>query len=318
MLKATFSVLGGDLRQSYLAAYLCNLGQEVTAFAVPALPDSLSYCPYPAINLREALAGARLVVCPIPLSRDDESLAVTEPEPAAFGKNQPPAAAKQGHGLSLKELLDEMSPGQVLVGGAFPESFALACHQKQISTVDLLQDEDFLRANAALTAEGLLAVLLRNTPFSLTGRKTLLLGYGRCGQEIARLLTAFSMKLWVLEKDEALLSQALTRGHPAFASPKHEEDAALGLSEPESPMDFDFVINTVPARVLSPALLAQLPARCRLFDIASAPFGFDSETARTLGLSYVRCPGLPGRWMPQTAGEMMGKTILERMLSYGF
>ena len=66
MLKATFSVLGGDLRQSYLAAYLCNLGQEVTAFAVPALPDSLSYCPYPAINLREALAGAGWWYVPFP------------------------------------------------------------------------------------------------------------------------------------------------------------------------------------------------------------------------------------------------------------
>lgn len=307
MLKATFSVLGGDLRQSYLAAYLCNLGQEVTAFAVPALPDSLSYCPYPAKNLKEALAGTRLVLCPIPLSRDGETLAVTEPGPAASGKDQPPAAAKPGPALSLKELLDEMSPGQVLVGGAFPESFALACHRKQISTVDLLRDEEFLRANAALTAEGLLAVLLRDTPFSLAERNTLLLGYGRCGQEIARLLSAFSMKLWVLEKDETLLSQAHARGHLAFVLP-----------EPEAPMDFDLVINTVPARVLSPARLAQLPARCRIFDIASAPFGFDSETAQTLGLSYVRCPGLPGRWAPQTAGERMGKTILERMLSYGF
>ena len=360
MPNSTFSVLGGDLRQSYLAACLRNLGQEVTVFAVSALPDSapcrpdpLSPDSGPARTLREALAGARVVVCPVPISKDGIYLAGTAREASPSGNGRPPADSSQkiffsGNGqasadssqvpgISLAALLEELTPGQLLVGGALPKAFREACHRKQISTADLLEEEAFLSANAALTAEGLLGVLLSDTPFSLTGRKILLLGYGRCGQETARLLSAFSAKLWVLEREEAALARARAQGHLAFPFPetgaaknrgpeaevstsqKPEAGASTDRNpEAEPPMDFDLVINTIPARVLSPSLLSRLPVHCRIFDIASAPFGFDLETARSLGLSCTRCPGLPGQWSPQTAGEIMGKTILERMLSHGF
>lgn len=344
MPNSTFSVLGGDLRQSYLAACLRNLGQEVTVFAVSALPDSAPCRPGPfspdagpARTLREALAGARVVVCPVPISKDGIYLAGTAREASPSGNGQASADSSQVPGISLAALLEELTPGQFLVGGALPKAFREACHRKQISTADLLEEEAFLSANAALTAEGLLGVLLSDTPFSLTGQKVLLLGYGRCGQETARLLSAFSAKLWVLEREEAALARARAQGHLAFPLPetgaaknrgpetevstsqKPEAGASTDRNpETEPPMDFDLVINTIPARVLSPSLLSRLPVHCRIFDIASAPFGFDLGTARSLGLSCTRCPGLPGQWSPQTAGEIMGKTILERMLSHGF
>lgn len=291
MSPATIAVLGGDLRQSYLAAYLCRFGHDVTCYATPDL-SSQSECPFRTDHLREALFGARLVLCPVPLSTDGSTLSMSE-------------AAQNP--LPLKELVLSLHPGQLLAGGGLPESFSEACRRKEVVPFDYLMQEEFLRANAALTAEGLLGILLRETPFSLVGRRALLLGYGRCGQEIAGLLSCFSVKLSVHEKEPLLLAQAASKGFTSFSPELNPEDLPA----------FDLVINTVPGRVLNITHLHKLSARCHLFDIASAPFGFDRDMAQSTWLSPVRCPGLPGKWMPETAGELMGKIISERMLSHG-
>ena len=136
MPNSTFSVLGGDLRQSYLAACLRNLGQEVTVFAVSALPDSapcrpdpLSPDSGPARTLREALAGARVVVCPVPISKDGIYLAGTAQEASPPGNGRASADSSQVPGISLAALLEELTPGQLLVGGALPKAFREACHR---------------------------------------------------------------------------------------------------------------------------------------------------------------------------------------------
>lgn len=293
MSPATIAVLGGDLRQSYLAAYLCRLGHDVTCYATPDF-SSPSGCPFRARHLEAALAGARLVLCPVPLSTDGHTLSLSVSEAA-----QTP--------LPLKELVLSLHPGQLLAGGGLPESFWEACRRKEVTPFDYLMQEEFLRANAALTAEGLLGILLKETPFSLVGRRALLLGYGRCGQEIARLLSCFSVKLSVQEKDAILLTQAVDQGFFTFSPEQNPEDLSA----------FDLVINTVPGRVLDITHLHKLSPHCQLFDIASAPFGFDWEADQFPWLPPVRCLGIPGKWMPETAGELMGKIILERMLSHG-
>lgn len=291
MSPATIAVLGGDLRQSYLAAYLCRLGHDVTCYATPDL-SLQSECPFRTGHLREALAGARLVLCPVPLSTDGCTLSMCDADE---------------NPLPLKELILSLHPGQLLAGGGLPESFWEDCRRKEVTPFDYLMQEEFLRANAALTAEGLLGILLRETPFSLVDRRVLLLGYGRCGQEIAGLLSCFSVKLSVGEKEPLLLAQAASKGFAAFSPEKN----------PKALSSFDLVINTVPGRVLDITHLHNLSPHCQLFDIASAPFGFDWESAHSRGLSLVRCSGIPGKWMPETAGELMGKIISERMLSHG-
>lgn len=292
MSPTAIAVLGGDLRQSYLAAYLCHLGHDVICYATPDISSSLPGCPFRAAHLKEALEGARLVLCPVPLSTDGCTLLCTNEAQAP---------------VLLQELILHLHPGQLLAGGGLTEAFLNSCRRKQAASFDYLMQEEFLRANAALTAEGFLGILLKEMPISLKGCQALLLGYGRCGQEIAGLLSHFPVELTVLEKEASLLSQALDKGFSAFAP---EEDF-------EKLSHFDFVINTIPAQILDDMHLHKLSQHCRLFDIASAPFGFRQETAQALGLSLVRCPGIPGKWMPQTAGEIMAKIIIERMLSHG-
>jgi dipicolinate synthase subunit A len=192
-------------------------------------------------------------------------------------------------------------PGQVLAGGGLPKHFVESLTKRCITTLDFLEDAALTLANAALTAEGLLSVLIAQTPVSLHGCKALLLGFGRCGKEIGRLLQCFGVKLFVLDHDESCLMAAKEMGIGSV------------LKELEDCLDYDILINTVPERILTSKQLGLLPKECVLFDIASAPFGFEPAVVEKLELKLVNCPGLPGRFMPKTAGELLGKSMLFQM-----
>ena len=283
MSKASIAVLGGDLRQHYLAEYMVKTGHEVS-------------------SLREAISDCDWILGPMPFSRDGERLYAAPTKPAGImPEKSAEILPKESAGITLEELAALLRPGQTLVGGGIPESFSDVCARKQVTVIDLMEDEALARANAALTAEGLLSMLIAQTPFSLTNRRFLILGFGRCGQEIAWLLSGFSAALTAYDHDPKRIGLATLQGFSTDLS-----------------LDYDVIINTIPAQVLTGQQLAQLPPHCMLFDIASAPFGFDLKTARELGLALIRCPGIPGAMMPQTAGELIGKSISERMLSHGF
>ncbi len=290
MFLTSMTILGGDLRQCYLAEYMHTLGHDVICFGTVPFPFSHGEGIPVSHNLTYALAQARLVLGPVPFSKDGVHL------------NADPKES-----LSLHDLLGALRPGQILAGGGFGEDFSSSCAAAQIPVWDLMKDEAFICRNAALTGEGFLSLLISNTPFSLRGRSLLLIGYGRCAREIEKLLRCFSMKIYVCDCKKEALALASSQGHRAVW-PKELSRCLPNL---------DLIINTVNDSVLADAQLDLLPPDCILFDIASAPYGFRKETADQKNLRLLRCPGIPGHTMPQTAGEAMGAALSERMLSYG-
>ena len=75
----------------------------------------------------------------------------------------------------------------------------------------------------------------------------------------------------------------------------------------------DFVVNTVPARVLTDAMLCCLREHALLLELASPPGGFDRTAAENMGLRTICAPGLPGRCAPWTAAELMRAEILRAL-----
>ena len=73
--------------------------------------------------------------------------------------------------------------------------------------------------------------------------------------------------------------------------------------------DVDFVVNTVPAEVFDKKLLGCFGEDVLLLELASAPGGFDAEAAAERGLKTVSAPGLPGKYAPYSAAELMRDTI---------
>ena len=163
--------------------------------------------------------------------------------------------------------------------GELKEEIRDACAQYHVPILNYMASREFLIANAELTAEGLLAYLILNTPFALNGANALILGFGRCGSAIAKRLHLLGCRVDAYD---------------------------LVPKELENPESYDFLINTIPERVLTEEVLKPLRKDCILFDIVTTPGGYDEDAVARLGLKLIRCPSIPGNTAPKAAGYAIG------------
>ena len=65
----------------------------------------------------------------------------------------------------------------------------------------------------------------------------------------------------------------------------------------------------MPARVLDDAVLCSAAEGALLLELASAPGGFEKTLAENIGLRVLSAPGLPGRYAPRRAAEILCEAI---------
>lgn len=183
------------------------------------------------------------------------------------------------NGQSLERIL-EMLPQYITVMGGNLDHPSLEGYQRK----DLLKDEAYLAANAAITAECALQVaapLLRRT---FADSSVLVIGWGRIGKCLGRLLKNLDANVTVAarkEKDRAMLQ-------------------ALGYetADPGNLMgDFQLVFNTVPAPIPGTEQFKD----CVKIDLASKK-GLAGE-------DVVWARGLPSIHAPESSGRLIAKTV---------
>ena len=153
--------------------------------------------------------------------------------------------------------------------------------------------------NAAVTAEGAICVLMENCDSTLWRSRILVCGWGR----IARLLT---LRLLALGAEVCVAARrADARAEASALGAESCEFAALA----ERIGSFDGIVNTVPARVLDDAVLCSAAEGALLLELASAPGGFEKTLAENIGLRVLSAPGLPGRYAPRRAAEILCEAI---------
>jgi len=154
---------------------------------------------------------------------------------------------------------------------------------------NVLRVEDYTLANAHLTAQGALGVALTHLDQALYGAEVLVLGFGRIGKELCRLLAACGALV-------SVGARAHHRAAIAAAGYRYVDPAAI-----DGP--YVLICNTVPAPILDVEPLAG--SDVLLLELASAPYGYDGARARELGLRSIACPGLPGRLYPVSAARAL-------------
>jgi len=175
-----------------------------------------------------------------------------------------------------------VGPVSFYPGGKTLSHIEETCQKAEVEIINYMACEDFLFKNAELTAEGLLAIIIQNTNFALADAKILILGFGRCGKAILRILSRFSCLVDIYD------------------------------TVPESPLgtSYNIVINTIPAPVCTKEFLRQFTSDCIFFEIASAPGGFDKIAMEEMGFVMIDCPGIPGLYSPKSAGAAIGQTVI--------
>lgn len=174
---------------------------------------------------------------------------------------------------------------------------------RDIRFFSFFDDEAFVVKNAALTAEGALAFIIQNTNISIKQMPVLVLGYGRLGKAIAKLL-----------KDNYSMVSVATNDNMEYALASIFADKVYDLLEYQEFLnEYKTVVNTIPQKILKGEILKLLDKDCFVLDLASKPGGMNFQEADKLGIKYMHALGVPGKTSPKTAGLYLTESVLKKL-----
>lgn len=280
-MKNSFYIAGGDLRSVYLAKALEKEGHEVSVFA---LEEAELLKGLKQIEKPEDFKKAKNVILPLPCS-DGEGFLKT-----AFSKRK----------TKLSEIVEHLPEGAVLMGGILPEEIVLKAKKSGVSVFDYYRREEFTVRNAALTAEAAAAKLMEMLTESISTVPVLILGHGRIGRLLSAILKALDAKVTVAARRCSDLAWIRSEGMTPLEFRLIDEEIHK----------FKVVFNTVPAPVLTKERLMLMDESAIIIDLASEPCGTDFFAAKELGITAEKALGLPGKFAPKTAGEILKETVL--------
>ena len=146
----------------------------------------------------------------------------------------------------LAELLRAAKPGAVALGGRLSAQAKTIAQEAGVELVDYFARPELTVYNAIPTAEGCIGILLAERTRTLWGTNLLLLGFGPVGRALAVRLAALGARVTVAARRSVQRAMAEEQGLRAV--PLTDLAAAAAA--------FDTVVNTIPAPVLTAAVLA--------------------------------------------------------------
>lgn len=162
-------------------------------------------------------------------------------------------------------------------------------------------NESFLIGNSRLTAQGVLRLILENIDVDMYSLNVAVLGYGRCGKAICR----------VLQMNGASAT-SVSRSSFSSVCAKNERHRAIGFDEFFEETDkFDVIVNTVPYNILGKEAMEKLTRRNLYIEIASKPYGFNINEIDKYNFRYILAESLPGKFTPSSAGASIADTIID-------
>lgn len=277
--------VGGDLRQLRAANRVSEHNCEVSAFALGEKDGhklSERICKINTVDGLEKSYNA--VVLPLPYTVDGENINISD----KYEK------------LSIDELIKKLSAGTVVLAGKADKKIEKCAGERGIKVIDYFAREELQILNAIPTAEGAIQIAMQETPFTVHSSKCLVIGNGRIGKILAKMLSGIGARVTVAARKERDRTQIFSYGLDAMHTDRLYEEIGK----------FDIVFNTVPTLILDSDMLAKTNRNALIVDLASKPGGVDFDAARKMGIKVIWALSLPGKVAPDTAGDIIGKTIL--------
>ncbi len=276
-----YTVIGGDLRNVKLAEAIASDGNQVNLYGFKnagfeSKIDEIE-------DLDAAIDDSQIVIGPLPCTNDNETLNTP------FHKDK----------ICINEVFKKMKKNQLFIAGRISEKITQMAKAYNVYTIDILEREEMAVLNSIPTAEGAIQIAMEELPITLNGSKTLILGYGRVGKVLARMLSGIGAEVYVEARKYSDLAWLKANGINSV----YINDLNNYLC------NMDIIFNTVPSRLLDSDRLDMLGRDCLVIDLASKPGGVDFERAKALGIKVIWALSLPGKVAPVTAANYMKQTI---------
>ncbi|MBE6822547.1 MAG: dipicolinate synthase subunit DpsA [Ruminococcaceae bacterium] len=279
----SFAIIGGDKRQIALAESI--VGDGYNAYAVGF--DNINFRgKVQKTTLVDAVERCVNIILPLPVTTDGHTLNMVY----------------SNEKVILDDGFAELMKNKQVFGGMMGKLYQTSEVWESIDTFDYYTREEFAVQNAIPTSEGAIEIAIHEYPGTISGSNCLVVGFGRIGKTLSRMLHGIGANVTVACRKPSDLAWVNSFGYTAV---KTEE-----LCEQNS---YDIIFNTAPAMIFNRRILSKLQPETLIIDLSSMPGGVDFETAKKLGIKTVHALSLPGIVAPKTAGEIIKNTIYHIM-----
>ena len=211
----------------------------------------------------------RIILLPIPSARDGVHITGTD--------------------KLVSEVLMDISEGDFVVGYGISKEDAEIIVAQGADYYDAARDERFLEANAQISALGALGYILNNLDKIPADVRFGVVGYGRIGSRLCRMLMSLGAKIRVYTSNN---STRLSLGACGVSTVLVERNSGI-LAELDT---VDVLINTAPCNFKESFPGGRVPYGLAVIELASG-----DNFAGVEGV--VRLPSIPDRMYPASAGR---------------
>jgi dipicolinate synthase subunit A len=256
-----------------LAREAAAAGHSVTTVGLPE-----------AVGVKSTTAaeatGARIVALPLPVAEADGVI----PTPLT---GAPLPLSSVEHLLRRK-----------VWGGRAGPALTSALQRSGAVLIDPNDSETYAIPNAALSAEGAIVSALARYPGSAAGANALIVGYGRIGRVLARLISRWDARVCVCARDPVARAWAQADGHQTADMDALAQKASL----------CDILFQTAPAPLVDKTVIAGMRPGTLVSDLTRC--GVNIEAAEERGLIAWRDGGIPGKYAPEAAAKILYEELL--------
>lgn len=289
MSKKKYTIIGGDLRNVKLANLISSDDNKVNIYGFQNANFEIGV--KESNDLAEAIDESDVVIGPLPCTNDNETI------------NAPFHPDK----IYINEVFKTMSKNQLFIAGRIGEKIAHLADIYNVYTIDFFEREEMAVLNAIPTAEGAIQIAMEELPITLHSCNALVLGFGRVGKTLAKMLHGIGANVYV----EA-------RKHQDIAWIRCYDYQPVSINELSSALPkMNVVFNTIPSIILNQELLSRINNECLIIDLASKPGGVDFNKAKELGLKAIWALSLPGKVAPVSAARFIKDTVYNILEEWG-
>ncbi len=206
--------------------------------------------------------------------------------------------------LLTREHIQKMPKHAVVYTGLAQSYLKKLCSNEDIKLVELFDRDDVAIFNSIPTAEGAIMLAIQHTDFTIHSSNCMVLGMGRTGLTMARILQALGAHVTMGVHKTEQFARAFEMGLKPF----YTKDLTSEVD------DVDLIFNTIPTMIITAQVIAHISTQAVIIDLASKPGGTDFRFAEKRGVRAILAPGLPGIVAPKTAGQIIARALSQLIL----
>jgi len=278
-MNKSIGIIGGDLRIIKLAEMIEKDGYSVYTYGIEKMENAdLKKCD----TLEQVIKNSDIIMGPVPLSSKGTNI------------NSP----FSDETISLEQLQDSIS-NKVFIAGNIKPNVYEALQEKNNIVIDILKREELAVLNAISTAEGAIQVAMEETSQTIHGSNVLILGFGRIGKILAKMLDGMGAKVACEARKNSDLAWIKAYGYEPIPIANLKENLNR----------FDVIINTIPYIILDKDNLENVRKDVLLIDLASNPGGVDKDAIKEKKIKFIWALSLAGKVAPVTSAEFIKETL---------